>query len=842
MHDAATWRRVASVAVLGVMLCLLAASLGFLQPVPVRETPLITQPVPDSGELTTEGSSTQTARQGDKRSNSTRARIALPLVPAVLGIAARDSRAAELRVSVEKCELALAVIGNRFNDPRDVLKLKAMAISSTMFAEKYLFAETGTISQELRQWLEKEHRFTVFEYQPDGDSLFNASHKGVDAAHWDKEPWPTLLKKVRGYCLRMELPRLLLAHVPRFRRPGASACDRHVLYTDTDVVFRLPRVAPTDGRPASALDRLLPAGPSPPFLLSDLVDQYVPFSAATTEWTAGWINGVVSRKGRSRVDANTGVLVLNVPAMAAAARSFADHLLSLARAGDDDVLRGTFDQAAFNGFFNGATHGIITKDANWRLISGLNPTARVHHFQGIKCESLLCDPPSGIAVAGSDGLLRLPLVDVSLPCNKTGTSWRKHDTLFMSRAPGGFLATACAYEVACRRALVDARAPFEPCMFVARKPKPAATGFGFALHAYDGADCHEPNTCSYFVGASATDCRSATFKSRVPPVLRVETTAAMVSACRVTIVTVIDLRHHGDGQSAADAAARAKNFLRSAQTAKAYRVVVVLIREVGATVDDAVERAVAKAAAQVGAAWTDADPSHGRRVDVESTTVEDWLAFVPPASHDLVRDHRTFAVLVPLLIATLLQRRGAIDEAAWPCPAPLILLVPPGATIESAPTLTAGAIFPSFVALAPRCPHTAPWPLGVSKAQQQIDAALSHELVLLNALTMAGAVTAAVGFVDRLVAVHGRGALDTVDVTAAFISTAAVVLPAKWIGCASRVENETAVVRLPPSSSYCRDISTSTARKHSAARNRQPGAALAASMRTRGRCSRRHSR
>jgi hypothetical protein len=520
--------------------------------------------------------------------------------------------------------------------------------------------------------------------------------------------------------------------------------------------------------------------------------------------------------------------VVNVLATAGLVRPYTEHLLAMARAGDEDLLTGTYDQAAFNQFFNGLTSGIVSKGYNWRIISGLAPRAHVLHMQGIKCESLLCDPPSGDtsgAVVG--GTLDMKRVGVKVACNDTGTSWRKHDTLFLRRAVGGMPNTLCGYEFACKRAFVDASFPHK-CGAFAGKPKRAATGFGFAPFAFGDGDCGEARaTCDVFAATDSPKCPAAgsTVASalipRVPPALRVEATKAVVQRCNVAVGLILDARVTGNGPDAL-----LGHAMRTVKSASAFYgtgdapmpvavVIVAVTAEEAATFATQVQIASAKLSPNVAVFI-------GNFTEAAAVRVAGAVA----------GNAADFARVSSLFFGGFLHAAGLLGELSeataskHPCPGPFVLLTHPGVRFVRPPSaaIWEGAVLPTYTSLVPRCPGTPPWALGASANRAGLATVPSSVVSLLNVLPLAGMTDAARGFVE---AVRGGAQLPAgFDALRDFVANAAVALPASFLDTPSSIGSgakQSSVLQMPADNTLLEaDWTKDCSAKASVARWAQP--------------------
>lgn len=645
------------------------------------------------------------------RSTATAAPHQRPSVPPVLGVAA-GVPGATLRHAVPTCPVTWLTTGNRFDTVRDELKLRAMVLSAPRGNPGVVVTPRERMPPPLAAWLQAHNVSVVY-------AATEAMRSAVAAATPPVAYKARELSALYGTMLRYDAAALLLQQLPRFASPQ-SACDRFVLYSDSDVIFTVP-----GGGDAAHLA-------TGPLLLSDLVDQLPPFAAATTEWTRGWTNAL-RRTDTKRVDVNTGVLLFNVAGIAAVAQPFAAFTVGLLRRGGavaKELVQGTWDQETFNHFFNAATHGLLSKLVNWRLLGGYARAARLLHFQGIKCEDLLCTTEQP-----ADATLALPRVGMSFNCS-TARAWRYHlDSHLVSRI--GKDEVVCQYRYVCRRALVDAATPFACSLRkLAKGEAPASTGHGFRLIGTPDAVCaSSPRTCSLAVGRG-TEARACVEESRVPPVLRLNVTAA--DGCAADVAVLV---------RSADDASAALETIRSLSVVDGVRRVLL----VAAGGDEAAGDVAARIAGN------NAQP----RVAV--------IGVRPPAGGwvDAARAGSVAAQLPAALLEQGLVTAAAPD--ARTCATPLVVLVPPGAKIVQVPRLALGARLPTFVAVPRRCANANPWTLGASACAIDADT----RVVLLNVLAVAGVADAVRAYLERT-----RGA--AIDAVAGFFANAAHVLPEGW--------------------------------------------------------------
>jgi hypothetical protein len=143
----------------------------------------------------------------------------------------------------------------------------------------------------------------------------------------------TYLTIASGAFLRTEIPVLEVE-------------DQYVLYTDCDVIF------------TGSVDELAECRPA--------------YFACAPEF-----------EDQSSEEFNSGVMVMNLPALRSELEAFRHHIVT--HLGDID---GSFDQPAFRSYYRGRSDE-LPMAYNWRPFWGVMPEARIVHFHGPKPRDVL---------------------------------------------------------------------------------------------------------------------------------------------------------------------------------------------------------------------------------------------------------------------------------------------------------------------------------------------------------------------------------------------------------------------------------------------------------------------
>mmetsp|Transcript_74879 Transcript_74879/g.178754 ORF Transcript_74879/g.178754 Transcript_74879/m.178754 type:complete len:761 (+) Transcript_74879:59-2341(+) len=192
---------------------------------------------------------------------------------------------------------------------------------------------------------------------------WNADVEKLERLH----KWPADPKKVADRVLRIDIPLL-------------GILDQFVLYTDTDVIFTGP-VTWQDliGEKADSLIATLERK----MLGRGLFKQYAkPGHFGVPQFYA--VSG--EKNQNSAKDADTGVMLMNLPALRNTYKAFENFLFS-----DDHLLRGQADPAGYLKFYvdsNGQSmSAILPFNLNWKPFWKPNRNAQIVQFYGPKCDT-----------------------------------------------------------------------------------------------------------------------------------------------------------------------------------------------------------------------------------------------------------------------------------------------------------------------------------------------------------------------------------------------------------------------------------------------------------------------